>query len=710
MKLPPWLPRRAGTIGWRDALAFACWTLLGAWAVGLLFAAWQLGTWRQELSRTLIQLNADAHFRARVQSRAAVDPEWYRRKALSLLSATERLQRDALWTLFIPGSWTPFDDLEEQVQARLAREFDEIVVETMRRELHARASRLTGVALERDSGELLATSECRAPVPRDAGRRLSAAPEDLPEFVGVRDYVREVEELDRAVQSFLSLQFAHGDPEQLRALVAYTLGKELPGALQSGVRMFHSSEEVRIQPALMQARMQWATRCALAKGMSALHTRLLSTNDLLALEQGYAERSTGLFDAAARPVAFDRTLERYRAVHALLEDQHALLARGGNDWMREATLQLGPSYQDMLQRVAGTRLLGPEMVQQLQDQSGGAFAEFRRQFERAFGSRAEPGVVWLDGEGRFGLSPHRNALREGLAALLKTSFMGDDGTAAGKSAPASPSLARVAQEARALAAERARTQAGIVPVFPEPVRPVVGRVVDARVSELIYERAFRALKAALPPDAQQPLDAAVLRHQRDQVVALQAVLKETGGGGFGDRLGATLDAELLKRLALLHEEWARLPLQEPRASEFGWWQGEPLLLAQALGAPEAPPTLAATAARLEPLVQQATSLVALGTPALANGPAAQRWLQLQAELARYKARAPDSSLLRMESYLAALGSDLRRENCAERLAAATPVAAADEIAQRHLQLHQALARRCNELRAQAAATPALLTQ
>ncbi|MCY1310684.1 hypothetical protein D9M70_609040 [compost metagenome] len=109
-------------------------------------------------------------------------------------------------------------------------------------------------------------------------------------------------------------------------------------------------------------------------------------------------------------------------------------------------------------------------------------------------------------------------------------------------------------------------------------------------------------------------------------------------------------------------------------------------------------------------MQQATSLVALGTPALANDPAAQRWLQLQAELARYRARAPDSSLLRMERYLAALGSDLRRENCAERLAAVAPVAAADEIAQRHLQLHQALARRCNELRAQAAATPALLTQ
>ncbi|RYF13920.1 MAG: hypothetical protein EOO30_19915 [Comamonadaceae bacterium] len=710
MRLPAWLPRPRSPSGWREACVTAAWFVLGAWALGLVFAAWQLGNWRQELSRTLIQFNADAHFRARVQSRDAVDPEWYRRKALALLSATERMQRDALWTVFVPGSWTGLDDLEEQVQARLAREFNEIVVETMRRQLHARADRLTGVGLARGSGELAAGADCQPPVPQNAGRRLTAAAEELPEFAAVRDYVQEVEGLDRALQDFLSLQYSSGGAEQLRELVAYTLGKDLPGALESSVRMFQSDDEVRIQPALMQSRMQWAVRCALGKGMAALHTRLLNTNDLLALEQGYAQRSAGLFDAAARPAAFDRTLERYRAVHALLEDQDALLSRGRNDWMRQATLQLGPAYQDVLRRVGRTRLFGPEVVQQLQNQSGAAFAEFRRQFEQAFGARGAPGIVWVEAEQRFGLSPERAALRQVLGALLETSFMAEDAAAGGKGTAQATSLARVAQDARALAAERARAVSGVVPLFPAQAQPVVGRVINARVSELIYTNAFRTLKAALPSDAQQPLDPVAFRLQRDQVLALQAVLKETGGAGLGDRLGATLDGELVRRLASLHEQWRQLPLQEPRASEFGWWQGEPLLLAQALGAAEAPaaPALARTAAGLEQLAQQAAALIALGTPALAADPGAQRWVLLQDELARYKARAPDSSLLRLEKYLSVLGSDLRRENCAERLATASaPGAAADEIAQRHLQLHQALASRCSELRA--AATPALFT-
>jgi type VI secretion system protein ImpL len=684
--------------------------LLGAWALAIVVAAWQLDDWRQDLSRTLLQLNADARFRARAHSREAVDPEWYRRKALALLSATDRLQHGAHWTAFLPGSWKPFDNLEEQVQARLAREFNEIVVETLRRELYARTSQLTGVPLVRGSGDLQVGAECQSPVPQNLERRLTAAAEDLPEFVAVTDYVGNVERLDAAVQSFLSLQYSGGQPEQLRKLVAYALGKELPGALEGSVRMFQGNEEVNLQPALMQARLQWATRCSLAKAMGALHTRLFNTNDLFALEQGYVERSRGLFDASARLAGFDRTLERYRAVHALLEDQNALLSQGRNDWMGQGTLQLGTAYQQVLQRVAATRLLGPETVQQLQDQSGAAFAEFRRQFELAFGSQGEPGIVWLDDEKRFGLSEERAALRAGLGALLQTSFMNDAALPAqGKDTRETSTLPRVLQDARALAAERAHAGAEIVPLFPPQAQPVVARVIDARVSEVIYQRAFRTLKAALPADPRSPLDPAVFRQQREQVVALQALLKETGGGAFGDRLVGTLDAELLHRLANLQEDAGQQPLQDARLADFTWWQGEPLPLAQTLGAADpgsaSPPSFGRAATRLDSLVQQARPLLALGSPALAADPAAARWVHLQSELERYAARASESSLLRLERYVTALGPDLRRENCAERLAAAQPPSEGeDEIAQRHRQLHQALLQRCQDLRVQAAAT------
>jgi type VI secretion system protein ImpL len=698
----------------RPPLLTAAWALLGVWACGILVAAVQLDGWREDLSRTLLQLNADARFRARAPSREAVDPEWYRRKALALLSSMERLQHDAAWTAFLPGSWKPFDDLEQQVQGRLAREFSDIVVETLRRELYIHASHITGVPLVRGSGDLDIGADCQSPVPQNLERRLSGAAEDLPEFVAVADYVGNVEKLDAAVQSFRSLQYASGQPDQLRKLVAYTLGKDLPGGLEGAVRMFQDNDEVNVQPALMQARLQWATRCSLMKAMGALHTRLLNTNDLFALEQGYVERSNGLFSAAVRTAGFDRTLERYRAVHALLEDQNALLSKGRNDWMGQGTLKLGGAYQEVLMRIARTRLLGPEAVQQLQSQSGAAFAEFRRQFAAAFGTQGEPGIVWRDGDQRFGLSAERTELLQGLGALLKTSFMSDTASASAPPANAAKdprdtgTLPKVLQDARGLAAERAQAQGTIVPQFPPYAQPVVARVIDARVSELIYQRAFRTLKAALPADAHSPLDAAAFRQQREQVLALQAVLKETGGAGLGDRLVATLDGELLRRLALLQEDWKQQPLEDARLTDFAWWQGEPLPLAQALGASEpgaaTPPSFSRAATHLDLLVQQAKPLLALGSPAFAADPGAARWLRLQAELARYSARATDSSLLRLERYVTALGPDLRRENCGERLAANAPgTDGDDEIAQRHRQVHEALVARCQELRAQAAA-------
>jgi type VI secretion system protein ImpL len=694
-----WLRRRFSS---RTAAALTlAWLLLAAWAVALAAAALQLDAWRRDLSRTLLQLDADAQFRARAHSREAVDPEWYRRKALALLAATQRLQDDQVWTVLLPGSWHRFDKLEEQVQQRLAREFADIVVETMRRELHARASRITGVPLVRGSGELQPGADCQSPVPQHADRKLSAAAEDLPEFVAVADYVREVERLDRALQSLRSLQLRSGGPDELRELVAYTLGQKLPGALEGAVRMFPTSEEVDVQPALMQSKLQGATRCSLGKAMSALLTRLLNTNDLFALEQGLVERSQGLFDASVRPASFDRTLERYRAVHGLLDDQQALLAQGHNDWMRQGTLQLGPAYQDLLHRIERTRLLGPEVVQQLGNQSGQAFAEFRREFEQAFDNGGEPGIVWLEHEQRFGLSADRAALREGLGALLKTSFMDDEAGRAGEHAHAPTALAKVLQEARALAQERERAVADIVPQFPPYARPVVRRVVDARVSELIYQRAFLSLKAALPADSSTPLDRVAFGEQREQVLALRDLLKETGAPTFGERLVATLDGELLRRLALLQEDWQQQPLESARLDDFGWWQGDSLSLAQALGATDptgTAPSFARSAARLDELVQRARGLLALGSPALAHDPAAQRWTQLQDELERYQAHRSDSSFVQLERYVAALGPDLRRDNCVERLTAnPTGVGNPDAIAQRQVQMHEALTRRCTQL-------------
>jgi hypothetical protein len=193
---------------------------------------------------------------------------------------------------------------------------------------------------------------------------------------------------------------------------------------------------------------------------------------------------------------------------------------------------------------------------------------------------------------------------------------------------------------------------------------------------------------------------------------LQAVLKETGGGALGDRLVATLDGELLRRMGNIEADWKQQALQDPKLTDFAWWQGDVLPLAQTLGASEAGPlSLGRTATHMDLLVQQAKSLIALGSPGLSSDPAAARWLQMQTEVERYTARAPTSTLLRIERYVTGLGTDFRRDNCAERLLANAPSGVVeDEIARRHLQMHNALAARCNELRPQASVPAGAMAQ
>lgn len=681
--------------------------LLVLWAAGLLLAALQLDAWRSELTRTLVQLNADAQFRTRLaRHRDAVHPEWYRRKALSLMAAAEKLEDHHAWSIFIPGSWRMFDDLEERLAARFEEEFGDIVVETIRRELYARAGRLTGVATKAGTADLLLTGDCAAPAAKAAQRRLSAAAEDLPEYVALRDYLRELQVLDQAVQAFLALQ-RNGlhDPQQLRQLVHYTLGAQLPGSLSRSMRLFRDPDEVSIQPVLMQTALQWSTRCTLFKGMGALYTRMLASNDLLTLEQALAQNSAGLFDATARPAAFDRTLERYRAVLALLQDQESLLGQGRNAWMRGSTPRLGPAHDALLAQIEQTGLLGPQVLEQLQQQFASAFAGFRREFDAAFGGK-QPGLVWVESQQRFALSPERIALRGGLAALLQEPFMKE------QDLPPKAALIKTAldkglglEDATGWVAARDRFVQASLPRFPAFAQAAVARVVDGRVAELVYQRAFRALKAAEPVDIAAPFDAAAFHSQGERVAEVRALLDRLGARGLSSRLWALHTEPLVKRLAAMQQEWEQLALYQPRAGDFAWWQGEAAPLWQAFGAADGAGvqrSLAEQITRLEALSLRAAPLLAAAGPALAADPQAQRWVKMTAELQRWRTRQPDSSLMALERYLLGVGSDLRRDNCAEKLAMHPLPRHDDEIAQRYLQLHTALVHRCTQLRA---ATP-----
>jgi type VI secretion system protein ImpL len=400
---------------------------LVAWMTALAVASVKLDAWNDDVVNTLLQIRADATLRQRMALQGETIPrEWYRGRTLALLAAAERLRGATRWTLFIPGSWRVFDNLEERVGLRIERAFGEIAVETMRRELHFRASQITRVPLDPGTAELQEGTDCAQPQAAP-----DHAPHEPPEIAAVRDYLARIEPLDRALQVMSALQGAGPpDTEELRLLVRYTLGAELPGRLarSAGFARRGLRPAEAAHAALSTARLQEAARCSLGKAMNALDVRLFEHNELLATEAYLAQRMARLFaPASAAPAA--EALQTLREMQMALDREEALLAHADYSWMHRRAPDLGPVHEKLLARAAAVSLLGPEAVEQVRRQSGESLQRFRSQFAAAFRNGGQPSLVWDRDSGRLVLSPERVALRDGLAALLREPFMAQPGGA-----------------------------------------------------------------------------------------------------------------------------------------------------------------------------------------------------------------------------------------------------------------------------------------
>jgi type VI secretion system protein ImpL len=682
---------------------------LAAWAIGLAVAATRLSAWDDDLVHTLLQIRADTAFRINMAQRhEPISREWYRSKAIALLKAGEKLQDDSLWTMFVPGAWHRFDDLRERVAARIEREFSEIAVETVRRELYWRTSQLTGVPQDDTTGEL-AAADCKPPsmpAPLNEASASTTTAQELPEYLAAREHLLAIARLDDAVQAMVALQESNdvteADPDRLRLLVHYTLGAQVPGRLTRSAVLFSSGLKPwdAAQATVGLARLQQAVRCSLAQAMRVLDKRVFERDELLASEAELVQREARLFGPAGRQLPFEDTVRGLRDIVAAIDAQQVLLAHGDYGWMYRNTPSLGPAHDALLAQVAKVRLLGSDTVLQLRRQSGAAMARFRSEFETMFRTGREPALVW-DGE-RLALSAERLALRDGLLALLQQPFMvpaNDAVLPAAAPAPLAWDTEKL-EQALAVGDMRRRFAGELLPKFPRSMRAPIARLVDGQLARLVQERVAEALvTGALAAGAP---DAGAYGSQRAQLGRIEALLTSMGARPPAEQVHALVSHDLVDRLALAEQELWQAALYAPRTGSFDWWLGERAPQWTAFGAADGPAlkqTLAQLAATLDARARSVSALLAHSDASTAQSPTVQRWQGIVAELRRYRAGSADSSLLALERYLLALGPDFSAANCAARLAAAAPAGGNnDEIAQRHLQIHQALADRCARLR------------
>lgn len=685
---------------------------LGVWVLGMGIATWQLDRRYGDLSRALAQIQSDADYRARAAERGETIPsDWYRRKALALLAAIEKLSIDTAWTVFLPGSWSLFDELEERAAERIEREFGEIAINTLRRELYARASEITGVAQDASTGELIIGGECVAPAVGggiDGTRKLTLAPEELPEFAALLQYLNEVEQLDQAIAAMVRLQRpSQTENADLRLLVKYTLGAELPGNISRSLRFFRRSggEGGVASPAYLSVGpVQQAARCALGKAAAAVDDRLFVRNDLLLTEDKLVRQLGRLFVPDAVPAGYGPTVDGYREVLATLKDQENLLGPGRGAWMRQPTLNLGQAYDRALARVSQARLLGPEVADQVRQRAWFAFQKLGTDFAARLGSEATAGVVWVEKEGRFTQSAERVALRDAITALLNQSFMTPP---RGRQLPELPDDAAITwdgqrlDQALALAEVRKRFMNEGLPKFPVAMRTSVEGFVDAQLATLVNDYVVEALGTSSRLGADAP-DAAAFEAARNRLVKVQALLADLDAADQADELRALVSRDALNRLQQVDEHLSRSELYAVRGRDFRWWQGDKAPLWQAFGVQD-------SAGMLQYLGQQFNRAEALGKQAETYMASLDRddgssrmvlkWRAIQRDLERYKLKNPNSSLVALEQFLMTQGPELDRANCAEKLAGKSAgIRPADYFGERHQQIYVALSGRCGELR------------
>ncbi len=668
------------------------------WSVGLLVYTVRLSHLSPGIVAAIHEL--DRHGRAVGEP---IDAARDRARVLGTLGLMEHIQGGLFGSVFMPGSWEVFDDLQARLHARLERGFTENAVEPLRLGAYSRISELTGVPVDPATGTLITGSTCTLPPGWAAQvqvvQRSGLNVEDLPEFAALLEFAGRLEELDRGVRAMERL--SHAKPgaasgEDLRLAVRVFLGAEVTVSLDRAASLLRKQSLGRSP--LVAAPLQHAAACTFGTAMKALNTRLFDKNDLLLAEQG--------IDAMARTVSqagegADRDVQQqgWTSMLEALRRQEALMVPGKGAWMQGATTELGQAYDHLMQRMQAIALVGPAAVAQVQQQTRDALDRFRGQWATLVAEGSPlmgPGLVWQDKEARWSFTPDRAALRDALSTLMAQPYMRP-----GHRALPEPATGQAVawdrgklDQAVALADARRQFDAQLLPKFPAPVRDKVDAWVRGALADGMVDLLAQA--AILLPPAAAP---AVGEADRLRLARAGTALTELGARTAAARLGQVLARDALVRLRRVDDTFRQGDFYQPREPDFRSWTGDKAPLIAAFGAGDAAGLVAYAAnqtAFIDALSREAEVLLPL-LEGNGNGLVVQRWRGITADLARYRLKSPASSLALLEQFVTVTAADVDLLNCADRIKPA-PRRVGDAFSERLVALQSSLADRCRDLR------------
>ena len=697
--------------------------------LGILVSNMQLNRTLPFLAEGLEGLNRDKAYRTDASNKGErIDFEWYRKTALSLMIGLEQLQSKrvmrsmslydgtlhllddvrsgatGLLNPFMPGSWPMFDDLLTRAYKRIEQDFAELGLQTIQHAIYRRATELTNAPSNPNTYMLSGgPSDCDAPSYRTtvtAGSLHSAMlVENMSEFSVLSTYAQDIHRLSFDVGALQRLKSFHRDSQrELRLLVLDTLGAELPGDLHGSLTLFRAAAS-RETSLIDQQAIERATQCSFVKGMEALNRKLFIDNPLIRSEERIRSKLsavTNLFDGQVDPSSAEM-IEAYKELLEALLEQKTLLAQGHGGWVANDALNLGESYEKMLQQFADNKLIGTELVEQVRRKQRQEHARLRQNYLSLFGDGSD---IIIAGNGKLIQSKARQAMLPVVENFLSQPFM----------TPAIGDALVVTQRGTMLRWDNEQLTKAVrlgeshkkfivdeLPKFPADMQESASSVIDfqyaLRLVDLI-NRAYSPIDAEDLRNNTAAVSLASFELTSGHVKRLITILKDLGQDTESRTLQTILGNDASARLKMLNKELQdERPYQIVDESDEG--KGDQRSVLNLFSGGDVPEYLNQQLTRMQSLSSQIQILRGTLPAEMRNSAEMTRWNGISRELEFYAAKDPKGSLIKLERFITELGRELDGPACLTLLKANEPPKRPNNyFAERHVELHKTISRRC----------------
>lgn len=693
--------------------------LLGlVWLGTLVVAAFQLDSKVAAYEQaTHVMVTATKERTAAHANKVHLPIDWYLNNTRLLLDKMAPLGDVRLWWFSMPGSWPGISRLHDEIRSVLFRGFRDIVFNSVRKGLNFKVSELTGMQRHPVTTELQGDpTEC---IPLPAGTPGEAVPstpaiEQFSEFGRLREHVQKMETYEANQATFERLRKGEAEMPDLRALLRYTWRIELPESLDRGgyqtdaMHQGYTFKESNPGDAFAKA-----AACAFGRQLDQIYARFLyPQNQALLLSQDVATRISALSEAAGE---VERDDEPYQILLKQIESLDALLKDPRSRWFATGDHDLGPAYDELLQRVAAIAALGPGVVAQARAKAQSEIETLKENLALPSAEAVGP-ILRRPPEGGWGLTPELAGFESALAMLLKQRFMAD---AEGRRLDVRVDPGTVVRwdvkrldEALALADEQRRYLKDNLGKFPpllqENMRTIADHHLARRMTDLISKA--ESIVADAPQTGAGGTNATANANDFDragpQLVRLLAVLKELEADSTYEDLAGLLKRDAMRGLFAINRALNSSELYTVRDGNFSWWQGTKNPAAEAFRTPD-PQALAEFLAQQ---FGQVEWLSKLSVPLLAVVENADIRLEPEAaqvvkrlrgigrEVEKFKSKNPKSSVAELEAFIRIDLAEIDAQNCLAKLAPKRGSARdADFFREREISLRSQLHTRCVEL-------------